>query len=82
LLSYTSTSNSVIRYDMNNFTEEGIPQDGTTRTSIEPRIKYTISSKVSLSIYYKRSTVEPKGAARIPPTTTNEAGLDVNIVIQ
>ncbi len=82
LLSYTSTSNSVIRYDMNNFTEEGVPQDGTTRTSIEPRIKYTISSKVSLSIFYKRSTVEPKGAARIPPTTTNEAGLDVNIVIQ
>jgi len=82
LISYTSTSSSVVRYDMNNYTEEGIPQDGTTRTSIEPRIKYTISSKVSLAIYYKRSTVEPKGAARIPPTTTNEAGLDVNIVIQ
>ncbi len=82
LISYTSTSNSVVRYEMNNYTEEGIPQDGTTRTSIEPRIKYTISSKVSLSIFYKRSTVEPKGAARIPPTTTNEAGLDVNIVIQ
>ena len=82
LISYTSASNSVVRFDMNNFTEDGVPQDGTTRTSIEPRIKYTISSKVSLSIYYKRSTVEPKGAARIPPTTTNEAGLDVNIVIQ
>jgi cell surface protein SprA len=82
LIAYTSTSNSVVRYDMNNYSEEGIPQDGTTRTSIEPRIKYTISSKVSLAIYYKRSTVEPKGAARIPPTTTNEAGLDVNIVIQ
>ncbi|HEY6437166.1 MAG TPA: hypothetical protein VIY47_11305, partial [Ignavibacteriaceae bacterium] len=82
LISYTSTSNEVIRYDMNNFTEEGVPQDGTTRSSIEPRIKYTISSKVSLSIYYKHSSVEPKGAARIPPTTTNEAGLDVNIVIQ
>ncbi|MCL4278959.1 MAG: hypothetical protein KJZ60_04640, partial [Ignavibacteriaceae bacterium] len=82
LISYTSTKNSVVRYEMNNFTEDGIPQDGTTRTTIEPRIKYTISSKVSLSIYYKRSTVEPEGAARIPPTTTNEAGLDVNIVIQ
>lgn len=82
LVSYTSTKNSVVRYEMNNFTEDGIPQDGTTRTTIEPRIKYTISSKVSLSIYYKRSTVEPEGAARIPPTTTNEAGLDVNIVIQ
>lgn len=82
LISYTSTSNSVVRYDMNSYTEAGVPQDGTTRTSIEPRIKYTISSKVSLAIYYKRGTVEPKGAARIPPTTTNEAGLDVNIVIQ
>ena len=67
---------------MDSFTEDGIPQDGTTRTTIEPRIKYTISSKVSLSIFYKRSTVEPEGAARIPPTTTNEAGLDVNITIQ
>ena len=82
LISYTSTKNSVVRYEMNNFTEEGIPQDGTTRTTIEPRIKYTISSKVSLSIFYKQSSVEPEGAARIPPTTTNEAGLDVNIVIQ
>ena len=82
LISYTSTKNSVVRYEMNNFTEEGIPQDGTTRTTIEPRIKYTISSKVTLSVFYKRSSVEPEGAARIPPTTTNEAGLDVNIVIQ
>ncbi|MCW8816326.1 MAG: cell surface protein SprA, partial [Ignavibacteriaceae bacterium] len=82
LISYTSTKNSVVRYEMDKFTEEGIPQDGTTRTTIEPRIKYTISSKVTLSIFYKRSSVEPEGAARIPPTTTNEAGLDVNIVIQ
>ncbi|MBT8379591.1 MAG: cell surface protein SprA [Ignavibacteria bacterium] len=82
LISYTSTKNSIVRFEMDNFTEEGIPQDGTTRTTIEPRIKYTISSKVSLSIFYKRSTVEPEGAARIPPTTTNEAGLDVNITIQ
>jgi cell surface protein SprA len=80
--SYTSTQNSIVRYEMNNFTEEGIPQDGTIRTTIEPRIKYTISSKVTLSIFYKRSTVEPEGAARIPPTTTNEAGLDVHISIQ
>lgn len=82
LVSYTSTKNSVVRYEMDKFTEAGIPQDGTTRTTIEPRIKYTISSKVSLSIFYKRSSVKPEGAARIPPTTTNEAGLDVNIVIQ
>jgi cell surface protein SprA len=81
-LAYTLTQNSVVRFEMNNFSETGIPQDGTIRTTIEPRIRYTISSKVTISIFYKRSTVEPEGAARIPPTTTNEAGLDVNIVIQ
>ena len=80
--SYTSTKNSIVRYEMNNFTEEGIPQDGTTRSTIEPRIKYTISSKVTLSIFYKRSSVQPEGASRVSPTTTNEAGLDIHISIQ
>ncbi len=81
-LSYSSSRNSVIVYEFDNFTEEGKPQDGTIRTSIEPRIKYVISSKVTLSLFYKRTTVEPEGASRIPPTTTNEAGLDVHITIQ
>ncbi|MEO8399576.1 MAG: cell surface protein SprA, partial [Ignavibacteriaceae bacterium] len=80
--SYTSTKNSVVIYDFTNFSEEGTPQDGTTRVTLEPRIKYTISSKVTLSIFYRRSSVKPEGAARIPPTTTNEAGLDVHISIQ
>jgi len=81
-LSYTSAQNSVVIFEMDNFTEEGKPQDGTTRTTLEPRIKYTLSSKVTLSVFYKRTAVEPEGASRIPPTTTNEAGLDVHISIQ
>jgi cell surface protein SprA len=80
--SYNSTKNSTIIYDMSDFIEDGTPRDGTIRTTLEPRIKYTISSKVTLSIFYRRSSVEPEGAARIPPTTTNEAGLDVHISIQ
>ena len=80
-LAYSNARNAAVRYNMLDFKEEGIPQDGTTRVTIEPRIKYTISAKVTLSIFYKRSTVEPEGASRIPPTTTNEAGLDVNISI-
>ena len=67
---------------MNNFKEEGKPQDGTTRTSIEPRIKYVMSSRVTVSLFYKRTSVEPEGASRIPATTTNEAGLDIRITIQ
>lgn len=81
--SYTSGQNSSVVFDMGpDFNEEGKPQDGTTRTTIEPRIKYVMSSRVTLSLFYKRTSVEPEGAARIPPTTTNEAGLDVNISIQ
>ncbi len=81
-LSYTSARNSTVLYEMEKFSEEGKPQDGTTRTIIEPRIKYILSSKVTLAIFYKRTTVEPEGASRIPPTTTNEMGLDVHISIQ
>ena len=81
-LSYTSAQNSIVIFEMDNFSEEGKPQDGTIRTIIEPRIKYTLSSKVTLSVFYKRTSVEPQGASRIPPTTTNEAGLDVHISIQ
>ncbi|MGE5497895.1 MAG: hypothetical protein ACM3Q2_07490, partial [Syntrophothermus sp.] len=81
-LAYTRSQNSVVNYNMDLFTEGGIPQDGTVRTTMEPRIKYVISSKVTLSIFYKRSSVQPEGAARISATTTNEAGLDVHISIQ
>lgn len=82
IFSYTNTRSSTIVFDMSNFKEEGTPQDGTTRTSIEPRIKYVLSARVTMSIFYKRSSVSPEGAARIPPTTTNEAGIDVRITIQ
>ena len=80
--SYTNSKNSTITFNLNNFDENGIPQDGTARTTLEPRIKYTVSSKVTLAIFYRKTTTEPEGASRIPPTTTNEAGLDVHISIQ
>jgi hypothetical protein len=64
------------------FKEGGTPQDGTKRVTIEPRVKYVMSARVTLSIFYKRMTVAPEGASKIPATTTNEAGLDVHISIQ
>lgn len=79
---YSNTKSSQVIYDMDNFKEEGTPQDGTTRTTLEPRIKYVISSRVTLSIFYRRTSVSPEGAARISPSTTNEAGLDIRISIQ
>lgn len=80
--SYTYGKTSNISFDMVKFTEAGTPQEISTRTSIEPRVKYVISSKVTLSVFYKRTSQQPEGASRLPATTTNEMGLDVNISIQ
>ncbi|MBI9070015.1 MAG: cell surface protein SprA [Melioribacteraceae bacterium] len=81
-LSYTTGDNKAIIYEMGErFKEEGKPQDGTIRTTIEPKVNYTLSSKVKLGVFYKRSTVSTEGASRIPPTTTNEAGVEVHISI-
>lgn len=81
-LSYTSGKTSSVIFEMDNFKEDGKPQEGKTNTTIEPKIKYVMSSRVTLSIFYRRTTIEPEGASRIPPTTTNEAGIDVHIAIQ
>ena len=80
--SYTNGKNSTVIFEMDDFKPEGKPQDGTTRISFEPRLKYVMSSKVTLSIFYTRTSVEPVGASRVPATKTNIAGLDVRISIQ
>jgi cell surface protein SprA len=81
--SYSTGDNTVFIFEMgDNFSEKGKPQNGQKRVTLEPRIRYVMSSRVTLSLFYKRTSVEPEGASKIPPTTTNEAGLDVNISIQ
>ena len=80
--SYTNSQSTSILYDMNKYVDGGIPQNGTDRVTIEPRVKYTISSKVTIAIFYQKSTTEPVGASQVPPMTTNTAGLDVHISIQ
>ncbi|MEG8989581.1 cell surface protein SprA [Ignavibacteria bacterium 4148-Me] len=80
--SYTNGKTSSVIYDMENFKDDGTPQDGKTNITIEPKIRYVMSSRVTMSIFYRRTTIQPQGASRIPPTTTNEAGVDVHIAIQ
>ena len=82
-MAYTMGKNSTLIYAMGeDFNEEGKPQNGSIRVTIEPRVKVVMSSRVTLSVFYRRTTVEPEGASKIPETTTNEAGLDVHISIQ
>jgi len=57
-------------------------QNGQTRVQLEPRLKFQMSQTVTASVFYRRTTFDPKGAGRKPPTTTNEMGLDINIQIR
>lgn len=79
--SYSYSKNSRKVYDMKavNFKKDGTVLDGTTRTILEPRIRYILSSRVTASVYYKYSKTD---GSRIPGQTINEGGLDVRVAIQ
>jgi cell surface protein SprA len=84
-LTYSVSKNSRNTYDVSQLDVNvtGVPLEGSTRTQIEPRIKYVLSQRVTASVYYRYTRVEPDFAgSRIPGTTENEAGLDIHIAIQ
>ncbi len=84
--SYSLTKNSRLQYELRklaagNTTGEAL--EGTTRTTFEPRIKYTLSQRVNASIYYRLTKITAdENTSTIPGSTTNEAGLDLHISIQ
>lgn len=83
--SYSVTKNSRTNYNIAKLdvNTTGEPQDGSTRTVLEPRIKYVLSSRVTASVYYRYTKIEPDASgSRIPGSTVNEAGLDIHIAIQ
>ncbi len=84
-MTYSLASNERLRYTTEVLRGDGIGQtdDGATRTSFEPRIRYVLSQRVTASIFYRHSKVTPnKEGSRTPGMTTNEAGLDINIAIR
>ena len=83
--SYSVTKNSRTTYDVSQLDVNvlGTPLEGTTRTVMEPRIKYVLSQRVTASVYYRFTKIAPDDSgSRIPGSTTNEAGLDIHISIQ
>ena len=59
------------------------PLSGSIRTTLEPRIKYTLSSRITASVYYRYSRIAPSSSgSTVTGSTTNEGGLDVHIAIQ
>jgi cell surface protein SprA len=83
--SYSMSKNSRKTYDVSKLdvNTTGQPLEGSTRTVLEPRIKYVLSSRVTASVYYRLTKIAPDDTgSRIPGSTVNEAGLDIQISIQ
>ncbi len=82
--SYTFTRNTRKVYDMKtNFKKEGTPLEGSSRTIMETRIRYILSSRVTASFFYKYTKLQPDaGGSRIPGSTVNDLGFDVRLAIQ
>jgi cell surface protein SprA len=82
---YGLTSNSSKIYDFSQpvFNSSGNPLQGLDNTTMEPRIRYTLSARVTASVYYRLTKVTPgDGGSRIPGSTVNEGGLEVHVSIQ
>jgi len=80
---YGYSHNARLLFDFNNFQTGGTPMEGSGRTTIEPRIRYTLSERVTASVYYRYTRLAPDdGGSQIPGSTTNEGGLDVHVLIQ
>ncbi len=82
---YSMAKNSRTTYDVKGttFNTKGTPGEGSTRTQMEPRVRYVLSSRVTASLFYRYTKIAPdEGGSRIPGSSTNEGGVDVHIAIQ
>ncbi|MBI3364836.1 MAG: cell surface protein SprA [Ignavibacteriae bacterium] len=83
-VTFSRTKNSRRSHDPHTLSQnqEGVPLEGNTRTLLEPRIRYDLSSRVRASLFYRLSKLAPdEGGSATIGTTTNEAGLDIHITI-
>jgi len=80
---YGYSHNARLLYSFSNFQSGGTPMEGSGRTTLEPRIRYTLSERVTASVYYRYTRLAPDdGGSQIPGSTTNEGGVDVHVLIQ
>ena len=62
---------------------EKLPGSGSTVTTFNPSIQYSLSSKVQMQLFYKYIKTEPtQNTASTVPRTSNEGGLNIRISIQ
>jgi cell surface protein SprA len=70
-------------YEINDLEGGGQPREGTTRITVEPRVRYTVSQRVQSSVFYRYQRTKPDSSvgSRVPGTTIHEGGLELRIQI-
>jgi hypothetical protein len=84
-MSYTYSKTMQRTYPVGIQTVQQTTQNGNgqSRTVMEPRVRYVLSSRVTASVFYRYTKTAPDAlGSRIPGSTTNEGGADVHIAIQ
>lgn len=83
-LSVSKNSNEPVDYRFTNQSEEPeeIPGNGSSVTTINPSIQYSLSSKVQLQVFYKYVRTEPlQQTLTTIPRTQNQGGLNIRVSI-
>jgi hypothetical protein len=78
-MNYRFSHSTSVLYDFASFQKDGTPLNGLDRTTIEPLIRYTLSERVTASVYYRYTKIV---GMITPGSTTNEGGVDVHVLIQ
>ena len=80
---FTMNKTASRTYEVEPFDEAGKAREGTTKITIEPRVKYTVSQRVQSSLFYRYSRTMPDAnvGSRVPGTTIHEGGLEIRITI-
>lgn len=70
------------KFDVGNNRPTQIQGNGTTVTTFNPTVQYSLSSKVQMQLFYKYIKTEPINNVSTIPRTSNEGGLNIRIAIQ
>lgn len=82
-LTLSKTTNEPINYEFGSGFKVPVAGNGSSVTTVNPTIQYSLSSKVSMQLFYKYIKTQPTGqTVTTVPRTTNEGGLNIRITIQ
>ncbi|HAY33455.1 MAG TPA: hypothetical protein DCY06_04905, partial [Bacteroidetes bacterium] len=82
-LTFSNSKNEPINYEFGSGVKVPVTGNGSSVTTINPSIQYSLSSKVSMQLFYKYISTKPTGTSvTTVPRSSNEGGLNIRITIQ